>query len=62
MEDKKKLIDAYFSRHKTEWKTKIHQELKAVVSIHKFFKPSSVYKMDRLDDTPTGEKTPRTPG
>ena len=59
MNDKKNLIDDYFNRHKDEWKNKIHLELKTVTVIQKFLNPSALSKNDRLDDTPTDEKTPR---
>ncbi|HVM32462.1 MAG TPA: hypothetical protein VMU88_04960 [bacterium] len=59
MPDKKNLIDAYFNRHKIHWKTKVRKELKSVVSIQKFFRPSETQKTSRLDDTPTEEKSPR---
>ena len=61
MPDKKSLIDAYFIRHKIDWKAKVREDLKCIVSIHKFFRPSEVQKTKRLDDTPTEEKNPRNP-
>jgi hypothetical protein len=61
MPDKKSLIDAYFSRHKNDWKNKVQQELKTIVPIRKFFKPGETQKIGRLDDRPTEEKNPRNP-
>jgi hypothetical protein len=61
MPDKKNLVDAYFNRHKNDWKDKIQKELRTIVSIQKFFKPGENRKIGRLDDTPTGEKNPRNP-
>jgi hypothetical protein len=61
MPDKKNLVDDYFNRHKSDWKARVRQNLKTLVSIHKFFKPGEVQKIGRLDDTPTEEKNPRNP-